>query len=79
MSSYHLHLPSLGEQKCYVLLWSGEHDALKSDKQDPAKLVPLSSGMPTYDANRCHHITLTCPPLGSRNAVFYYGLVNMML
>jgi len=55
----------LGELKCCVLLWSGEHDALKSDKQDPAKVVRLSSGMPTYDANQCRHITLTCPPLGS--------------
>ena len=54
---------------CFTIL--GEHDALKSDKQDTAKVVPLSSGMPTYAANRCRHIPLTWPPLGSWNAVFY--------
>ena len=54
---------------CFTTL--GEQDVLKSDKQDPAKVVPLSSGMPTYAANRCRHPTLTCPPLGSWNGVFY--------
>ena len=54
---------------CFTIL--GGHDALKDDKQSPAKVMPLSSGMPTYDANRCRHPTLTCPPLASWNAVFY--------
>ena len=62
---------------CFTIL--GEHDALKSDKPTSPKVTPLSSGMATYDANRCRHNLLTCPPLGSWNAVFYYGLVNMML
>ena len=43
----------------------GEHDALKSDEQNCVKVIPLSSETPTYDVNRCSHITLTCPPLGS--------------
>ena len=54
---------------CFTTL--GEHDALKSDKQDTAKVVFCRGETPTYDANRCRHITLTCPPLGSCNAVFY--------
>ena len=54
---------------CFTIL--GEHDALKSDKQDPAKVVFCRGETPTYDANRCRHIPLTCPPLGSCNAVFY--------
>ena len=62
---------------CFTTL--GEHGALKSDKPTSAKVIPLSSETPTFDANLCRHITLTCPPLGSWNAVFYYGLVNMML
>ena len=64
-----LSCPPLGELKCYVLRWFGEHDALKSDKPTSPKVTPLSSETPTFDANRCRHPTLTCPPLGSWNAV----------
>ena len=49
----------------------GEHDALKSDELTSPKVTPLSSETPTFDANRCRHIPLTWPPLGSWNAVFY--------
>ena len=54
---------------CLTIL--GEHDALKSDKRNFVKVIPLSSETPTFDANRCRHNLLTCPPLGSWNAVFY--------
>ena len=56
-------LPWGAEMLCFTIL--GEHDALKDDNQSPAKLMPLSSETPTFDANRCRHITLTWPPLGS--------------
>ena len=62
---------------CFTIL--GEHDALKSDKQDPAKVVFCRSETPTFDTSWCRHPTLTCPPLGSYDAVFYYALVNMVL
>ena len=78
---------------CFTTL--GEHDALKSDKPTSPKVMQRRGKIPTYDANRssslshrlqgqhdanrCRHITLTCRPLGSWNAVCYYGLVNMML
>ena len=45
---------------CFTVL--GEHDAVKDDNQSPAKVMPLSSQTPTFDANRCRHNTLTCPP-----------------
>ena len=56
-------LPWGAEMVCFTIL--GEHDALKSDKPTSLKLIPLSSETPTFDANLCRHITLTCPPLGS--------------
>ena len=62
---------------CFTIL--GEHDALKSDKQDTAKVVPLSSGMPTYDANRCRHPTLTCSPLRELEWCVLQYLVDMIL
>ena len=54
---------------CFTIL--GEHDALKSDEQNPAKVVFCRGETPTYDANRCRHNLFTCPPLGSWNGVFY--------
>ena len=54
---------------CFTIL--GEHDALKSEKQNPPEVVFCRGETPTYDANRCRHNLLTCPPLGSWNGVFY--------
>ena len=54
---------------CFTIL--GEHDALKSDEQNFVKVMFCRGETPTYDANRCRHPTLTCPPLGSWNGVFY--------
>ena len=65
MSSSHPYLSPLRELECCVFTIFGEHDALKSDKPTSPKVTPLLSGMPTFDANRCRHVTLTCPPLGS--------------
>ena len=62
--------PPLGAgMLCFTIL--GEHDALKSDKQDTATVVQRTSETPTSDADRCRQTTLTCPPLGSWSAVFY--------
>ena len=62
-------LPREAEMLCLTIL--GEHDALKDDNQSPAKVMPLSSQTPTFDARRCRPNTFTWPPLGSWNAVFY--------
>ena len=48
----------------------GEHDALKSDKRNFVKVIPLSSKTPTFDANRCRHIPLTWPPSGAGMVCF---------
>ena len=58
---------------CFTIL--GGHDALKDDKQSPAKVMPLSSGMPTYDASWCRHPTLTCPPRTEHLAREWYPLM----
>ena len=64
-----LALPEGEALVCFTI--PGEHDVLKSDKQDTAKVVQRRGETPTSDANRCRETTLTCPPLGSWNAVFY--------
>ena len=55
---------------CFVTL--GEHDALKSDQQNAGKVVPLSSGMPTYAANRTDVVKSPLPalPYGEEVACF---------